>query len=649
MIRLLIMLALGGSLLGGNLSAQEAISPENLLEGLVSENSLQVDYLQRLQDLESTPVDVNRADVAMLLQIPFLNYQIARKIVKQRREKGTYRDAEHLREVLGVSEELISTILPYISFQTRKKKPLIDYRLQLGRPLHTIAGYEIADDARRYGNPYHLYHRLRWQPTPRLKFGALWEKDSGEPNWYDFGSFHIQYDWAEARSKILLGDFNLSSGQGLLFNGPYGSPVTVGGMQLFKRTPFRWQGKSAANESAFFRGALWEYRLLENTRWTVVASLHELDGTLSTDSLAFVRSFYTSGYHRNNSELVKRRVVKESMFATAVLQSFGETQLGGQFAHFQYSRPVRMDGEPAGKKAVYMGGFYDTAIKQLTVQGEISLYSLRYPALQQSVHYRSVDGSTDYGILFYYYHPQHWSLHGRAFGKVSSSPGNERGYLLSFRKRLFRQTELAAFFQVGRPQQLETEFPFTSRNQQFQIRQRVAKTRMTLRFTRRFRQVSESVSNRYAIGQEQIRQIRLQIDSDLSSTVRLRHRIERSWGAAAEALPRNYGFMIYQDLRYRPGKFLTLQARWTQFDVPDYSLRLYEFENDLPGNFRNALLNGRGFKWFLLVEYRPSKRWRMAVKYKTSEYPDEATLGSGLDETLGNRKQEIRGQLRLIF
>lgn len=649
MIRLFVLLALIGSLLGGNLSAQEVISAENLLEGLVSENSLQVDYLQRLQDLESSPVDVNRADVAMLLQIPFLNYKIARKIVKHRRENGAYQDVDHLREVAGISEELINTITPFISFQTRKEHPLIDYRLQLGRPLHAIAGYEVADNTRQYGNPYHLYHRLRWQPTSGLKVGALWEKDSGEPNWYDFGSFYIQYDWAGAKRKILLGDFNLSSGQGLLFNGPYGNPVTVAGMQPFKRAPLRWQGKTAANESAFFRGALSEHQLFANTRWLVAASRHELDGTLSTDSLAVVRSFYTSGYHRNRSELAKRRIVKENMLATAVVQSFGEAQIGWQYAHFQYSRPVLMNNEFAGKKAAYIGSFYHAVINQLTVQGEMSLYSLRYPALQQSLHYRSAEGGTDYGILFYYYHPEHWSLHGRAFGKVSSAPGNERGYLLSFRKRLFRHTELAAFFQVGRPQQLISAFPFTRRNQQFQIRQRVAKTGVTLRFARRFRQVNESDENRFAVGQEQIRQIRLQIDSDLSKTVRLRHRIERSWGAADESLPRKYGFMIYQDLRYRPGKFLTLQARWTQFDVPDYSLRLYEFENDLPGNFRNALLNGRGIKWFLLVEYRPSMRWRLALKYKTAEYPDEATLGSGLDETVGNRKQEIRGQLRLIF
>ncbi len=649
MIRLFVMLALSGGLLGGNLSAQEAISPENLLEGLVSENSLQIDYLQRLQDLESAPVNVNRADVAMLLQIPFLNYKIARRIVKHRREYGVYQDARHLQEAIGLSEELLNTILPYINFQARKENPFIDYRLQLGRPLHPIAGYDIADDARRYGNPYHLYHRLRWQPTSRFSVGALWEKDSGEPNWYDFGSFYIQYDWAGAKSKILLGDFNLSSGQGLLFNGPYGSPVTVGGMQSFKRAPLRWQGKTAANEAAFFRGGLWEQRLHKNTRWLIAASRHELDGTLTTDSLAFVRSFYTSGYHRNSSELTKRRVVKENMLASAVIQPFGETQIGWQYAHFQYSRPVQMNSESAGKKAGYMGSFYHAVIKQLTVQGEISLHSLRYPAIQQSLHYRSAEGGTDYGILFYYYHPGYWALHGRAFGKVSSAPGNERGYLLSFQKRLLPHTELAAFFQVGRPQQFSAEFPFTRRNQQLQIRQRVAKTDLTLRFTRRFRQVNESDTNLFAIGHEQIRHIRLQIDSDLSTAVRLRHRIERSCGAADKSLPRKYGFMIYQDLRYRPGKFLTLQARWTQFDVPDYSLRLYEFENDLPGNFRNALLNGRGFKWFVLVEYRPSKRWRMALKYKTSEYPDEATLGSGLDETLGNRKQEIRGQLRLIF
>jgi hypothetical protein len=92
-----------------------------------------------------------------------------------------------------------------------------------------------------------------------------------------------------------------------------------------------------------------------------------------------------------------------------------------------------------------------------------------------------------------------------------------------------------------------------------------------------------------------------------------------------------------------------MQFRWTQFEIPDYDYRLYEFENDLPGNFRNVLLNSRGFKWFFLISYKFVSKWNVALKYRETHYPDEVILGSGLDTVLGNRRREVRAQLQIIF
>ena len=127
--------------------------------------------------------------------------------------------------------------------------------------------------------------------------------------------------------------------------------------------------------------------------------------------------------------------------------------------------------------------------------------------------------------------------------------------------------------------------------------------------------------------------------------------MEFSWVNSTDFLEgeKHYGFTIYLDVRYRVSSSFSIQTRWTQFDVSDYDLRLYEFETDLPGNFRNILLNGRGYKWFLVVNYKLGSRWRFSLKYREIRYPDEETLGSGLDTIFGNQKRHIRVQLQVLY
>jgi hypothetical protein len=149
---------------------------------------------------------------------------------------------------------------------------------------------------------------------------------------------------------------------------------------------------------------------------------------------------------------------------------------------------------------------------------------------------------------------------------------------------------------------------------------------------------------------EQITRIlRFHIETHISKSLRLSHRIEASWVSPSRQLTKTHGISFYQDIRYRAGRNVGIQVRWTQFEIPDYDYRLYEFENDLPGNFRNILLNDRGFKWFALVSWSISGRWNIALKYREIYYPDETTLGSGLDTVWGNRKQEIRVQAQITY
>jgi hypothetical protein len=623
------------------LRAQEFISPETLLENLESEELGETDFLQILKDLEDHPIEINSATTKELLRIPFLNSSSAKSIINHRNQNGEFKQRDDLLRIPGISDELVDAILPYILFEKRGKDSFFDYRIQAGEDLHTIRGYE--DD--RYENPLYFYQRIRWQPHSNLQTTVLWEKDAGEADWFDFGSLSLRYNWVKAKSDIQLGDYDLEAGQRLVFSNSYGQLLSIGNEIPFTQTQINWRGKFSANENSFMRGVLWDYSIAENTSLLFAFSNRDIDATLTNDSSA-VRSIYISGYHRTENEVRKKNQFTERIYSGVVKHDFATAQFGILAAHADYSLPLKVQDSNFGQKLNYVSGFYSQQSGLINLRGEAAFLNWQYPAIQQSIFLKYE--KFVYGILFYYYHPDYWSFHGRGFGEISDSPNNQQGFFLSFSSRLFPKTEFAGYLNYNEPIRDTDEFRFLKRSFQLQISQSFNKNNFSLRFTERVRDGNTGIN---IIPELKTRAIRFHVTEEPSSRLRLNQRIEFSWVNSEEFLEgdKNYGFTIYLDARYRISNGLSIQTRWTQFDVSDYDLRLYEFETDLPGNFRNILLNGRGYKWFALVKYKLGSRWRFSVKYREIYYPDEKTLGSGLDTVYGNRKEQLRAQIQILY
>lgn len=641
MLKLTLFPCLAILFISSFLFAQDDKLVERFLDDLQTDEFGETDFLQILKDLEDRPIDVNSASVRELLRIPFLSYEAASAIIHYRNAQGRYSTPADLQKVSGISAELVQAISPYIRFQDYGRRSYFNYRAQAGEPLHDIRGYS---EEGKYSNPLYLYQRVQWQPTPTFFASALWEKDAGEADWFDFGSFSLKYKWVKGKSEIQAGDFNLETGQRLVLSGPYGQAVAISNPALFTRTPLRWAIKTSVNENAFLRGGLWAFTPWPKSAFVFAYSNRKLDATLTSDS-ASVSSIYNSGYHRTESEIRKQNVLNEKIYSVLAGKEFSNFRAGLQFVRTEYSHPLAFTHNSFQPNLNYYSGFYSYLNGLLRLQGEAAFLDGKFPALQNSLFLKGENFR--YGIVFYYYHPDYWAFHGRAFGSISKTPNNEQGYFLTFTSRPLPKSEIAAYLFFARPVRPTGEFSFLKRTAQVQLAQRYRRSLFTLRFTHRVREAATDIP----VLEMKTSAIRFQIEEEVSPHLRFKQRIEYSWlnSKAFTEGDKTYGFSLYIDARYRIHKRFSIQGRWTQFDVPDYDLRLYEFENDLPGNFRNVLLNGRGYKWFLLLNYRFATNWNFAVKFQEMQFPDAETLGSGLDTVLGNSKQFVRAQLQVIY
>jgi hypothetical protein len=108
------------------------------------------------------------------------------------------------------------------------------------------------------------------------------------------------------------------------------------------------------------------------------------------------------------------------------------------------------------------------------------------------------------------------------------------------------------------------------------------------------------------------------------------------------------GYCIAQDITYKTSK-LKLDARIAYFTTEDYFNRQYMYERDLLYAFSFPAYNGHGFRSFLLLRYNPIRNLDFWCRIAHYHYLNVDAIGTGLMSISGNKKTEIKCQVRLKF
>ncbi len=108
------------------------------------------------------------------------------------------------------------------------------------------------------------------------------------------------------------------------------------------------------------------------------------------------------------------------------------------------------------------------------------------------------------------------------------------------------------------------------------------------------------------------------------------------------------GYMVYQDIAYRaPNQKFGSNTRLALFNTDTYASAIYAYENDVLYAFSIPAYAGQGWRFYQLIHYDISRNITFWIRYSLSYYPNQNTIGSGLDEISGQTKSEIKAQLRI--
>ena len=110
------------------------------------------------------------------------------------------------------------------------------------------------------------------------------------------------------------------------------------------------------------------------------------------------------------------------------------------------------------------------------------------------------------------------------------------------------------------------------------------------------------------------------------------------------------GILVGESIGYKFRKLpVQLDASMAWFHTDDYASRISMYEKSLIYTFHVPSFYGKGERYTLNVRYAWKDMLVLQAKYACTHYRDRETIGSGLEQINGNRKNDLYFQIRLKF
>ncbi len=643
---------------------------ETLSEDMDEENILEV-WLEELQQLFENPVELNRANREELLRIPFLNELNADAILAYRQNNGSFYSNFELASIDGIGRNLAEKISIFVipgvdagSENTALPGKIRHQVIMRGwQSFPKPAGYLPRNDRppAYTGSPLKLYSQYRLQAGSQIEVGLTADKDPGEtflrpPNaqGFDFYSGFIQMPVSRRITQLIVGDYAVQVGQGLILWQGFGMGKSADVLQLSKGVT-RIRPYTSSDENRFFRGVAQKIEL-GDVRLHIFISHKRSDGNLaflSDSNLAFT-SLQTSGYHRTLSEIADKNSVTHSVAGAIFTHNYnnlrwGATMLAERFGiPFVRGTQLYQLHQFSGQNNLNTGWHYRWVKGRMHLYGEWAVSKSAGKAILQGVEGRLHD-QLILAILYRHYDKRFHATWGSGFGEGRNT-ANESGLYLGLKAYPLPGVVLSGYADWFSSRWINYTTIGPMRGNDFLLQGDFwshNKLSGFLRVKYKAKPGKTKAEHHYYDQLSERTQIRMQIKYQPFGHFFLRSRIDQVWvgGSTSE-----HGILVFQDVYYdfrQPALTLNLRGAW--FQTGSYTSRISMLESDLLYNFSSPAFYGKGLRGYLNTRYRFNQSIDLWLKAAKTIYSDRESIGSGYGMTEGNAKTEVKIQIRYRF
>lgn len=649
---------------------------ESLLESRAENGQTEDDFAElseRLQFLKDHPYDLNKVTAEQLGELVFLTPLQVQNLVRYREENGPFTEIQELQLVELFSWPVIRQLLPFVVIpkaallarERPKARSRLDWITTYGQVLQAQKGYSTPDSVRGYnGSPSRLVSRLRYSLGNRISAAVTMEKDPGErlsfenkAYGFDFYSANLFIRDGRLVRKLAIGDYSLQFGQGVaLWSGlSFGKGATISGIAKVQAglKPY-----SSTNEAGFFRGVA-ATLALRRFEITPFVSYKKIDATtVAGDTLmpAGISAISISGLHRTASELDKKNAEDQLVFGSVAQYENKGFRLGALVSQTRFSKSLQAGNslynkfEFAGSVLTNGSLYYNYTWKNTysfaelahNVDGGLGMIGGIMGSLSRQV---------SAIVLYRNYQPDYYSFFS---GSVAEGSGvaNERGLYSGLNIRLNSKLEWSFYTDVFKFPWMRYRVDAPSHGKEI-LTQAIwspnRETKVSIRFRSVSKQQNDAVENavNYLV---EVRKENYRLD--------LSYRIGRVWTLRNRAeLVRyrkdsvnQYGTVLYQDIICKPTRGrLSGNCRLALFDTGGFDSRLYAFENDVLYSYGMSPYQDKGMRAYVNGRYRLGRDIDIWLRFATTVYNGKDEIGTDLDLISGNRKSDVKVQVRYVF
>ncbi len=654
------------------------ITISEVLEEKVSDNDEDSDPVVIADEMYyflDHPLNINTATDEELRQLHLLTEFQIFSLISYIQDHGELLSVNELQLVYGFDLHLISNLLPFIIVSPQKmltgnhtlQKKHFRQNLLIRAGFDGIkkAGFIPDSIGNKEFTGKNRALLVRYEAgISRFNTGFTIDQDAGESFTSggksfnpDFMSAFLEYKGQGPVKKIIIGDYKISCGQGLVLGG-YG--LRKGAQVLLSPQATGIKKYSSAGENDFFRGVAGSLHRgnisteIFASRMRIDAGLHEL--TNDTSTILYFSSPDASGLHRSIAELRKKDAVIINSFGGHSQISRNKIVWGFSYLNQQYSHPwirnttaYAQEIFPSGINLQNIGSDFKVSLGKMAVFGEIAADTKArvavfagtlaelHPLIRLSLAYRN-------------YKPDYLGIKSSGFGE-SQGTKNEEGFYLGLQMFPWKYLKVDLYAD-------HYSFPFLRYNSTNPYSGNDYLLNLVFYPTREFiinmRFRYEKTQNRSQGDlpginhMETIRKgsYRLEMNYELNENLKLKSRIEFSYFQTANDAT-TIGFYSGHDMGFASNsQKIKIWLRYALYDIPGWDNRIYAYENDVLYSFSVPAFNSKGARIIAMGKADIFPGCEVSIRYAVSQFQGIKKWGSGNDKVESGIDSYFTLQLR---
>ena len=654
---------------------------EEYIEELFEDSEENPESLEKfyndLSFLSENPINLNKANIEQLRQIPFLSEMQILNILDYHRRQGEFVSIYELKNIPFLDMETIELILPFIFVgEIDKNRPttlqnLLKYgtnelMLRYDKGLNEKKGYKYVPDSilekypnRQYvGEPFYTSLRYSYSFDNRIQMGLVAEKDAGEAFWnkrhkgYDYYSVHLLMKDVGKIKTLALGDYKISFGQGLVISSDF-SPSRSSILSQAERRNNGFRRHYSTNENDFFRGIA-STITLKKFDISAFYSYRKADATADESTIS---SFKTDGLHRTAGDLDKKHNISIQTFGGNIRYINTNFQLGITALSYSFGGlSVEPELRPynifyfRGKHNSNIGMDYTFRHRQFTFFGETAFSQNGAMATLNAIQW-NISTSFRSLILYRNFNRKYQAFYGNAFSQ-GSTVQNEEGVYVSLQWTPIAFWKFSGFADFYSFPWLKYTVDSPSSGKEYMIQTDftgIKKTIVSARY--RFKQREKNITQGHEVmvlPADQHR-LRIQITHKPSTIMSYRTTLEGNF-YEDNITPSSRGLVFSQNASYKKGESpVQFDIFAAYFKTTDYNTRIFSSEKNMLYSFSIPSFYGEGIRLTAVLRYNFSKNLYIQTKAAWVHYYDRDVIGTDNEEIEGHDKIDLYAQLRWKF